>query len=119
MRCRILILFVSLMLPASDAALAGCAEDLTRIQLALPNAAPDIQSRIGGLLSDALKKAKTKDGAGCEAATASALQSLGLPRLAPIVLSTPTAQQTGSNASGLAQSSPPMAVANNTAAPAQ
>src|SRR5258708_2122297 len=53
MRCRILILFVSMMLPASDAALAGCAEDLTRIQLALPNAAPDLQSRIGGLLSDA------------------------------------------------------------------
>jgi cytochrome c len=119
MRCRILILFVSLTLPASDAASAGCAEDLTRIQLALPNTAPDIQSRVSGLVSDALTKAKTKDGAGCEAATASALQSLGLPRLAPIVLSTPTTQQTGSNASGLAQSSPPMAVANNTAAPAQ
>jgi cytochrome c2 len=121
MRCRILILLVSLTLPASDAASAGCAEDLTRIQLALPNAAPDIQSRISGLVSDALEKARTKDGAGCEAATASALQSLGLPRLAPIVLSTPTTQQTGSNAPGPAQSSQPTAVANNTAptAPAQ
>jgi hypothetical protein len=121
MRCRILILLVSLTLPASDAASAGCTEDLTRIQLALPNAAPDIQSRISGLVSDALEKARTKDGAGCEAATASALQSLGLPRLAPIVLSTPTTQQTGSNAPGPAQSSQPTAVANNTAptAPAQ
>jgi cytochrome c2 len=101
------------MLPASDAASAGCAEDLTRIQLALPSAAADLQTRISGLVSDALKKAKTKDGAGCEAATASALQSLGLPRLAPIVLSTPTTQQTGDNASGPAQSSQP--TANNTA----
>jgi cytochrome c len=115
MRCRILILFVSSMLPASDAASAGCAEDLTRIQLALPSAAPDIQSRISGLVSDAVKKAKTKDGAGCETATASALQSLGLPRLAPIVLSTPTTQQTGDNASGPAQSSQPTATASNTA----
>jgi cytochrome c2 len=115
MRCRILILLVSLMLPGSDVASAGCAEDLTRIQLALPNAAPDIQSRISGLVYDALEKAKTKDGAGCEAATASALQSLGLPRLAPIVLSTPTTQQTGDNASGPAQSSQPTAAANNTA----
>jgi cytochrome c len=109
------------MLPASDAASAECAEDLTRIQLALPNAAPDIQSRIGGLISDALKKAKAKDGAGCEAATASALQSLGFPRLAPIVLSTPTTQHMGDHASGPAQSSQPTAVGNNTApiAPAE
>jgi cytochrome c2 len=118
MRCRILLLLVSLILPASDAASAECAEDLTRIQLALPNAAPDLQSRIGGLLSDALRKAKSKDGVGCEAATASALQSLGLARLAPIVLSTPTTQQTGSNTSGPAQSSQPTGTANNAASTA-
>jgi cytochrome c len=121
MRSWILILLVSLTLPASDAASAGCAEDLTRIQLALPNAAPDIQSRISGLVSDALKKAKTKDGVGCEAATGSALQSLGLARLAPIVLSTPTTQPAGNNASGPTASSQSTAVANNTASttPAQ
>ena len=100
---------------ASDAAWASCAEDLTRIQLALPKAAPDVQSRVGALISDAQTKARAKDGAGCEASTALALQSLGLPALAPIILSTPTTQPPGSGAPGQAQAKPAPAVASRAA----
>jgi cytochrome c2 len=113
MRCRILIVFVSSMLLASGHARASCAEDSTRIQLVLPAAAPDVQSRVTALVSDALAKAKAKDGAGCAAATASVLKDLGLPPLAPIVLSTPTTQQAANNASGQAQTTPSSAVAND------
>jgi len=66
------------------------------------------------LVSDAVKKAKAKDGAGCNVATAAALQSLGLPRLAPIILSTPTTQA-GNTASGQTQPKQPSTVANSSA----
>lgn len=103
MRYRTLTPFLLLPFLMNNAAWAGCAEDLTRIQLALPGAAPDIQSRASALITDARNKAKAKDGAGCEASTTLALQSLDLPRLAPIVLSTPTTQQAESNSPSAVQ----------------
>lgn len=70
-----------------DMAWASCAEDLTRIQLTLPKVAPEVQSRVGALVSDAEAKAKAKDGAGCDALTSQALQLLNLPPLPPVRLS--------------------------------
>jgi cytochrome c len=70
-------------------ALAGCAEDLTRIQLALPSAAPDNRAAAQNLVSTAQARAKAQDGNGCTAATNEALKLLGLPNLAPLTLSTP------------------------------
>jgi hypothetical protein len=69
---------------------ASCAEDLTRIQLALPKAPRDIQSRVGALVTEAERKAKASDAAGCGTATGQALQLLQLPILASLQLSTPT-----------------------------
>lgn len=68
---------------------ASCAEDLTRIQTALPKATPEVESRVAPLVSEAEAKAKAKDGAGCDAATRQALQLLQLPPLAPFQLSVP------------------------------
>jgi cytochrome c2 len=70
---------------------ASCAENLTRIQTALPRAAPDVQTRAGPLVTDAEARLKARDAAGCEAATSQALQFLQLPVLLPIQLSTPMA----------------------------
>jgi cytochrome c len=70
---------------------ASCAEDLTRIQTALPRAAPDVQTRIEPLVTEAEAKLKARDAAGCDAAAAQVLQLLQLPALPPIQLSTPMA----------------------------
>jgi cytochrome c2 len=71
------------------AAFAGCAEDLTRIQLAGASASPDIRAAVEGLVATAQAGAKANDFAGCARATSEALNLLGLPILAPITLSTP------------------------------
>jgi cytochrome c len=71
---------------------------LTRIQTALPKAAPDVQARVAPLVSDAEAKVKAKDGAGCDAATRQALQILQLPLLAPVRLSVPIVGQEGPDA---------------------
>jgi hypothetical protein len=65
---------------------ASCAEDLTRIQTALPRAAPDVQTRIEPLVTEAEAKLKARDAAGCDAAAAQVLQLLQLPALPPIQL---------------------------------
>jgi hypothetical protein len=70
---------------------ASCAEDLTRIQTALPRAAPDVQTRIEPLVTEAEAKLKARDAAGCDAAAAQVLQLLQLPALPPRQLSTPMA----------------------------
>lgn len=70
---------------------ASCAENLTRIQTALPRAAPDVQTRAAPLVTEAEARLKARDAAGCEAATSQALQFLQLPVLPPIQLSTPMA----------------------------
>ena len=82
-------LAVAVPLLAAGPAFSGCAEDLTRIALALPSASPDIRAAAGDLLITAQARAKAKDGNGCSAATAEALRLLGLPNLAPLILSTP------------------------------
>jgi cytochrome c len=71
------------------AAVAGCAEDLTRIQVALTSASPDIRAAVGDLVSTAQARAKVQDGGGCAAATSEALRLIGLPNLAPFPMSTP------------------------------
>jgi cytochrome c2/sporulation protein YlmC with PRC-barrel domain len=70
---------------------ASCAENLTRIQTALPSAAPDAQARAAPLVTEAEARLKTRDAAGCEAATSQALQLLHLPVLPSLQLSTPMA----------------------------
>ena len=60
---------------------ASCAKDLARIQLALPKAAPEVQSRVDALVPE--PQAKAKDRAGCDAVTRQALQLLRLPPLPP------------------------------------
>jgi cytochrome c2 len=74
---------------AAPPAAAGCAEDITRIELALPAASPDTRAAAQPLAVTARARAKAKDGDGCTAATAEALRLLGLPNLAPLTLSTP------------------------------
>src|SRR3954451_9961538 len=76
---------------ASEGARASCAEDLTRIQLALPKAPPDVQSRLSALVIEAAAEAKARDDSGCEGLTSQALQDLQLPVLPPLKLSTPIA----------------------------
>ena len=88
---------LSTLLLASTHALANCAEDLTRVQLAMPNATPDIQASLRDIVNQAVNRAKAQDGAGCESATVLGLQLLGLPKLQPVELSTPLAiPQSGS-----------------------
>lgn len=85
-----MMLGVALLLVEPSFARASCAEDLTRIQVALPQAAKDKHSRANALVIEAQRKAKARDAAGCEAATRQALALLGLPILAALQLSTPT-----------------------------
>jgi cytochrome c len=82
-------MFVATAVVGAGAALAGCAEDLTRIQLAAASASPDIRAAVDDLVATAQARAKANDLAGCVGATSEALNLLGLPILAPIVLSTP------------------------------
>src|SRR5690242_18360267 len=60
---------VILLCGAPEGARASCAEDLTRIQLALPKAAPEVQSRLSALVAEGEAKAKERDNVGCEALT--------------------------------------------------
>jgi cytochrome c len=76
---------------ATEHARASCAEDITRIQLALQRASPEMQSRLSALVTQAETKARARDVAGCEGATSQALQALQLPVLPPLRLSTPMA----------------------------
>ncbi|MDB5368163.1 MAG: Cytochrome c2 [Rhodospirillales bacterium] len=84
-----LVLFASCF--AAGVARAECAEDLTRVQLAMAKAAPDVQARLQPLVATAIDKAKAKDAAGCDQAMGEALQILQLPKLPPLQLSTPMA----------------------------
>jgi cytochrome c2/sporulation protein YlmC with PRC-barrel domain len=86
-----LILCTALSCLSTTAVWASCAENLTRIQTALPRAAPDAQTRAGPLVADAEARLKARDAAGCEAATSQALQLLHLPVLPSLQLSTPMA----------------------------
>ena len=81
---------LALLVVESPATWASCAEDLTRIQLAIPNAAGDVRSRAEALVSEAERRARANDSAGCELATKQALDLLQLPALASLQLSTPT-----------------------------
>jgi hypothetical protein len=80
---------LALLVFESPRARASCAEDLTRIQLAIPKAAGDARSRAEALVSEAERRAKANDSAGCELATKQALDLLQLPALASLQLSTP------------------------------
>ena len=91
-RSAAVITGLALLFTEPSFAWASCAEDLTRIQLALPKAPNDLQSRVGALVTEAARKAKASDAAGCEAATRQALQLLQLPILASLQLSTPTTE---------------------------
>jgi len=73
----------------AGAASAGCAEDLTRIQVAAPAASPDIRAAVNGLVATAQARARARDKSGCAGATTEALRLLDLPVLAPVTLSTP------------------------------
>jgi len=73
----------------AGSAIAGCAEDLTRIQLAMPSARPNLRPEVADLVATAGRRAKANDATACATATAQALKLLGLPELAPITLSTP------------------------------
>ena len=79
---------------AVQTAHAQCAEEMTRVQLASTNVAPDLRSRLQPLLRDAGAKIRQGDGAGCDADMRQALQLLKLPVLAPLALSTPVAGAT-------------------------
>jgi cytochrome c len=83
------IAFVASVVLGAQAASAGCAEDLTRIQLAVPAASPDTRAAVSGLVATAQARAKARDKSGCAGATAEALRLLDLPVLAPVTLSTP------------------------------
>jgi cytochrome c len=83
------ITFIASVILGAGAASAGCAEDLTRIQLAAASASPDIRAAVDGLVSTAQARARANDASGCAGATMEALRLLGLPTLAPITLSTP------------------------------
>jgi cytochrome c2 len=83
-----------LVLAPLDEARAACAEDLTRIQLATPNHAPQLRARLQQLTQDGEAKARRGDAQGCEADTKQALQLLQLPVLGPVALSTPLAGAT-------------------------
>ncbi|HLH97164.1 MAG TPA: c-type cytochrome [Xanthobacteraceae bacterium] len=72
---------------------ATCAEDLTRIELALPNVSADLRAQVEPRVKDAQEKARQRDGNGCTRETAQILRQLNLPVLAPIALSTPVANQ--------------------------
>ncbi|MPZ39208.1 MAG: c-type cytochrome [Rhizobiales bacterium] len=69
--------------------LAACAEDLTRIQMAMATATADIRATVAGLVTNAQASAKAGDGVGCSITTGEAMRLLGLVALPPMVLSTP------------------------------
>lgn len=81
--------FIASVVLGAGAASAGCAEDLTRIQLAAPAASPDVRAAVNGLVATAQARARAKDKSGCAGATTEALRLLDLPVLAPVTLSTP------------------------------
>lgn len=81
--------FIASIVLGAGAAAAGCAEDLTRIQLAAPAASPNTRAAVNGLVATAQARARARDKAGCAGATAEALRLLDLPDLAPVTLSTP------------------------------
>ena len=81
--------FIASVVLGVGVASAGCAGDLTRIQLAATSASADIRAAVDGLISTAQARAKANDAGGCAGATMEALRLLGLPALAPITLSTP------------------------------
>jgi cytochrome c len=83
------ITFIASVVLGAGAASAGCAEDLTRIQLAAPAASRDTRAAVNGLVATAQARAKAKDKSGCAGATTEALTLLDLPILAPVTLSTP------------------------------
>jgi cytochrome c len=83
------ISFIASVVLGIGAAFAGCAEDLTRIQIAAPAASPDIRTAVNGLVATAQARARARDKSGCAGATTEALRLLDLPTLAPITLSTP------------------------------
>ena len=83
------IAFIASVVLGAGAASAGCAEDLTRIQLAAPSASPDIRAAVNGLVATAQARARARDTGGCAGATTEALRLLDLPTLAPVTLSTP------------------------------
>jgi cytochrome c len=83
------IAFMASAILGAGAAFAGCAEDLTRIEVAATSASPDISAVVAGLVSTAQARAKANDARGCAEATTEGLRLLGLPTLAPITLSTP------------------------------
>jgi cytochrome c len=83
------ISFIVSVVVGTGAAIAGCAEDLTRIQIAAPAASPDIRAAVNGLVATAQARARARDTSGCAGATVEALRLLDLPTLAPVTLSTP------------------------------
>jgi cytochrome c len=83
------ISFIASVVVGTGAAFAGCAEDLTRIQIAAPAASPDIRAAVNGLVATAQARARARDTSGCAGATTEALRLLDLPTLAPVTLSTP------------------------------
>jgi cytochrome c2 len=80
-----------LLAASSTTAIASCAEDLTRIEIAASSTTSEIRSNTLQLPRNAEAKAKRKDFAGCEVAVQQALRVLQLPTLAPLKLSTPAA----------------------------
>jgi cytochrome c len=81
--------FIASVVVGTGAAFAGCAEDLTRIQIAAPAASPDVRAAVNGLVATAQARARARDASGCAGATTEALRLLDLPTLAPVTLSTP------------------------------
>ncbi len=88
---RVLLSSAALFVLSPTLVWGSCAENLTRIQAALPRAAPDVQSLALPLVTAAQERLKARDAAGCEAAALQVLQLLQLPMLPPIQLSTPWA----------------------------
>lgn len=67
---------------------AGCLADAGRAASAASRAGGDQTAAIAGFAAAAEKAAQAGDGAGCRKAADEAVQAAGLPRLAPILLST-------------------------------
>jgi cytochrome c len=114
MRAPLLILVAAMLVACIVAgkARARCAEDLTRIELALPSAPAEVKQRVQPLLRDAQAEARKPNSTGCDEKTAQALDLLQLPHLAPLVLSTPIA-----DAQVVAQANMPSGQGQATASP--
>ena len=76
---------------SSEPARATCAEDLTRIELALPNVSSEVRARLEPIVVDAKQRAHQGDKAACDRETAQVLRQLQMAALSPLVLSTPLA----------------------------